>query len=286
MFNKHLFAKVGVCVLLGLNVAAYYFFWPNYRGGVAGEGKPPAQEKGETRLVPAELKKPTPAPAPPEKIAEDPIQQAVPLQIPQSAKKPEEEKKQDTDAEMISKLLQHINQQEKKDIPPLEAFQPIAPPEEFKKKAAPLLPEEKPLPLPPLKADPIGGDKKIPPPSDLALTSGKRPESPWHLNMEVIGKQTQLTARLRHPTLQKVLAEFLIVCDRVEMKSQEELQAVGNVAIAGAGLSVNCQRVTLHIQHGRLIFEEQVHVIHEASPSSTIRGERLFWEVTTPVRPN
>src|SRR5262245_36653231 len=52
MGNKQLFAQIGVFALLGLNVGAYYVFWPHKESGAQSESKALPQAKAQTRLLP------------------------------------------------------------------------------------------------------------------------------------------------------------------------------------------------------------------------------------------
>src|SRR4051812_47151691 len=47
MSVKQFFAQVAVFSLLGVNVAAYYFFWPSQGGWSSGEGKSAAPSAGD-----------------------------------------------------------------------------------------------------------------------------------------------------------------------------------------------------------------------------------------------
>src|SRR5438876_8867969 len=55
--DKQVFAKVGVFVLLGLNVGAYYLFWPRQQGAPKQETNRPHEEKGEVALLPTKSDK-------------------------------------------------------------------------------------------------------------------------------------------------------------------------------------------------------------------------------------
>jgi hypothetical protein len=126
------------------------------------------------------------------------------------------------------------------------------------------------------------------PESDLAT---KIQQSPWLLNMEVVGTQTQLIARLRQQSAGLSPAEFKILCDRVDMQAAEgAVQAVGKVTFFGPGLKGTCQRLTVPVAEMRIIFEESVEVTHQGPPDTRtaypyiLRGEKIVWELPEAVR--
>jgi hypothetical protein len=267
MVNKQVFAQVGVFLLLSVNVAAYWFLWPNYHSVSSNEGKAPTQEKGVTRLIPE---------TPPKTLPPALLKDAVPLSIPVSAQSPE---KSAPDQETLSKLFDHIKK-ETGTTAPLDIQKPAF--------------EEMPLPLPGaskfvpvLPSEPLRSDNAPPPNQGIAVASALTPKvqpSPWLLSMEMVGTRTLLLAKVRQPGTANVLAEFNITCDRVEMKSPGDLQALGKVTITGAGLSAECQRLILPIHETRLVFEEQVQIQQMRGPGSVLRGERISWELpATPV---
>lgn len=272
MSNQQIYAKICVFALLGLNVGAYYYFWPRREQGgdvqteVQPESKPlpppGAVEKPRAAVTPNQLPE-IPAPKPP------PIHGAA------------FEKKEDAGAgsanEMVRKLLEHLREENKnkKNSPPDLANEKRQP------ELAPLFPnDKKPRPLPPLGADPLPIDLKSIDPSKIGITSPLTPKpspGPWVVSMEKVGQQTLVTATLHAGTKQAV--EFRILCDHVEkLPSSQEVLARGNVAFAAGGWKGHCQRLTLSLLEPRVVFEEKAHIGHLAS-SGTLVGDRVVWEI-------
>jgi hypothetical protein len=281
--DKQLFAKIGVFLLLGLNVGAYYVFWPSHNGASKSEAKAPKEEKGEVELLPTRPKSAQPKELPASSLAD-----AIPLSIPSAPKMSERGASAD---DAVSKLLNHIKKEteaanevaappmprffdEKKDVFPEKQEGPA------KKGGFPAFPDDnKPKPLPLLKADPLILDPNI------GVTSALTPKvapSPWLLNMESVGNQTLLIAKLRQPATGGQVAEFRILCDRVETKAPGGgVQAVGKVTFAGAGMKGACQRMTIPIQETRLLFEEEVSIVQDLNAGASLRGDRFIWELAT-----
>jgi len=281
MGNSQLYAKIGVFALLGINVAAYYYFWPKPTG-VVRESKLPKEERGETQLLPPPVLKPAELPKPKELVA-DLRHDAVPLQIPEPMKTP--------DDEMIRKLIEQIDRDAKtgtapptqwandnKDVP---AAKQVNPANEVS--FPPILPlGDKPRALPKLLGEPID-------PTKVGVTSPLTPKVPtavWYLYQEPAGKQTMLIGKLQPVATAPAVAEFRILCDRIETKSAaNEIVAVGNVAFSGAGLRGECQRVTLPLLEPILIFDEHVR-IEQGSGLGPLRGERILWgPISLPANP-
>jgi hypothetical protein len=105
------------------------------------------------------------------------------------------------------------------------------------------------------------------------------------LHTERIGNQTQLTARLRPSEAGTHVAEFRILCDRLETKPTGDVHASGRVTVVGAGFRASCERLTLPLQHARLLFEDQVQLVHDGQLESYLRGDRIAWELPTPAVP-
>ena len=63
------------------------------------------------------------------------------------------------------------------------------------------------------------------------------------------------------------------------MKSPGAVQAIGKVAFAGANIKGTCQKLTLPLHETHLIFEEQANIICVGNLSSSLRGERIVWEL-------
>jgi hypothetical protein len=106
------------------------------------------------------------------------------------------------------------------------------------------------------------------------------------LYQEPAGKQTMLIGKLQPVATAPAVAEFRILCDRIETKSAaNEIVAVGNVAFSGAGLRGECQRVTLPLLEPILIFDEHVR-IEQGSGLGPLRGERILWgPISLPANP-
>ena len=198
MANKQIFAQVGVFALLGLNVGAYYVFWPHKESAAQSETQP-VQARGKTLLLPEKKETPTPVmPITPQEIPAQTVSNVVPLQIVNPPSKPPEPSNDD---EAIRRLLQSIQ----KDDPAAKKSD-----DDF----------EPPPPVPFRTIDDDQRPSKLPPAEkNVATTSALTPRlapSPWLLNMEMVGGQTQLIARLKQPVVnQKPALEFKIMCDRV-----------------------------------------------------------------------
>jgi len=272
MAKKQIFAQFGVFLLLALNVAAYWFLWPNYHNVSSNEGKAQAQEKGTTQLTPIVPAKS----APPKEIPPTSLKNAVPLSIPKPG--PQSESKGTSEQETISKLFDQIKKDNEHVTLPL-----VPMPLEVK----PLAIDERPVapnPLPMLPAEPLRIDDPAPVVGVAAVQTPTASPSPWQLSMEIIGTRTQLFAKLRQPGNSTIIAEFKITCDRVEMKAPGgELQALGKVTVVGAGLNATCNRLILPIHETRLIFEEQAQFAHEGVAGSMLRGDRIAWELPVNV---
>jgi hypothetical protein len=287
MAHKQLFAQIGVFVLLGLNVGAYYVFWPHQDSGSKSEAKSPREEKGEVQLLPAPPDK-QPNIAKPSEFPANPRSDAVPRSLAASASNAEKDTSAD---DAVSKLLDHIKKEsadgkrapagpfneknyvfpEKQDNPAKQSELP----------AIRFLPEDnKPKSLPPLKADPLLPDPSNPNVGVTSALTPKLPPGPWLLHTETAGDQTLLVAKLRRPASTRPLAEFRILCDRLETKSPGgDVQAVGRVTFAGAGLKGACQRLTVRLQESRLVFEDQVYLAQETVAGGNLSGDRIVWEI-------
>ena len=286
--DKQFVAKIGVFALIGLNVGAYYVFWPSHDNGAKSEARSPREEKGTVQLLPT-----APIPAKPKEIAPASLNDAAPLSIPGSVKKPMEQTSPD---DAVARLLDHIKKEtdaEKKTPAEklLEIVLPPTMPNPFDEKKIvgsekakdqnkePLLPEapkfpndSKPKFLPRLDGDPLK-------PDNVGVTSpltSKVPPSPWSLTSEIAGTQKLLIAKLQG-NLAPV--EFRILCDRVETKSgNTEVVAEGNVTIQGAGLRGACQRLSLPLHETRLVFDGHVAIVHSKA-AGMLRGEHIVWEL-------
>ena len=286
MGNKKLFAKVGVFLLLVLNVAAYWFFWPNYRSGAMNASKSGPQEKGELRILP---KPPEAAPGKPREIPASTVNDAIPLAPvsgPYPALPPTPVGKSDP-ADLLNRLQEHIKKENKGQAKPSETIPPFLPPDvPGKEKGDPakktLHDPSAPRPLPPLETQgsvtPMVPSVELPNKSGGAAVPAAGPVSPWLLHMETIGNRTNLTARL-HPTgTPNPIAEFRISCDRVDPNEpKQQLVAQGNVVFTGGGLRGECKSATLMVLEGTIVFDGQVLLGDPAAPSQCYRSERLVW---------
>ncbi len=280
MSQRQLFAKIGVFVLLGVNVGAYYMFWPHHDGRAKSETKSPQGERGEAQLLPAPPTK-EPIPARPKEIPAGPLADAVPLNAPASAKIETKELSSD---ELAAKLLEHIRKEKEGTNPPVVVVPPSMPspfdekkfviPDKVEIPVPPMFPDaRKPKALPPLEGNPLKPGADI---SSVGVTSPltpKTPPNPWTLTTETVGTQTLLLAKLRNT------AEFRVYCDRVQSKpGGGEVVAEGNVFFSGAGAGVRCGRLTIPLGEARLIFEEQV-VLTPSPGAGAMRSERIVWEL-------
>jgi hypothetical protein len=263
--DKQLFAKIGVFVLLGLNVAAYYVFWPSQHGASKSEAKAPKEEKGEVQLLPTQPNLVMPNAFPASAAV------AVPLSIPTPPKSSERDVGPD---DAVNKLLAHIRKEAETSQGSVQA--------QNEKGPDPLFPgDNKPKPLPLLKAEPIMVDPNV---GVTSALTPKTPPSPWLLNMEAVGNQTLLIARLREPASGQQVAELRILCDRVEPKAAGGVHALGNVTFTGAGMKGACRRLIVPTFEPQLLFEEQVYLTQDGNPAASLRGDRIAWEL--PVEAN
>jgi hypothetical protein len=261
MGNQQLYAKIGVFVLLGVNVGAYYVLWPRQPNSTIDEANGPRAALGEVEFLPPLNVKPPEAGEPKEPAAG-------------FAKDTEHTKKvdpkEDGADDLVRKLLAHMNREAPAGNP-RPAF-PVAEEKNaaVKGEAGGTKGEPSPVaprPLPQMQAEPLD-------PARIGVTSPltpKPPPSPWVLYTEAVGKQTLLVAKLQGP---KSVVEFRILCDRIETRGNDVV-ALGNVAFSGSGLRGDCQRLTLPLLETRLLFEEQVHIRQDAG---SLIGERLAWE--------
>jgi hypothetical protein len=298
MSSNQLLAKVGVFVLVALNLGAYYFFWPGRnqpaptdlehrapRTLFAGElprGRADAQPSGaeETSVaaVPAPARgvnttagklaktakndelalagglaksdtrdpaaPPVPTPAdsiPLPKIPEVGSLPKPPEAIPPVPEPPAPPRGQDQTLEMLKKASQVAKSA-------LEGNK------------APIVVEgANPESIPPVL--PVNEPKK-------AVAPPKSANSPWSLQMEIVGGRTVLTAHL-HKT-----QEFRITCQRVEMKTPDgSVLAVGQVTFAGPGISGACDKLTLPLSDDRMLLEGKAEVQIEQRSTTDARGE-------------
>lgn len=276
MGNRQIFAQIGVFALLGLNVGAYYVFWPHKESGNKSEATTVTQEKGKTHLLPTKKDKTAPPIAVrPDEIPTGVLGSAALLNMDKPSMSPPLNVGAD---ETLGKLLEHI----KNETAPAPGGSEKRNDAEDRLPRLVLPEEKKPNPSPPSHAD---LDRKQPSNSGIAVASAlttKVTPSPWLLNMEVVGNQTQLIAKLRQPVFGRPAVEFKILCDRVEMKAPGDVvQALGKVTFAGAGLQGSCQRLTLPLHETQLVFEEQAQIVQDANLGSILRGDRIVWEAST-----
>jgi len=272
MDSKQSLAKIGVFVLLGINVGAYYYFWPRHDDGTKTVAKAAVQEKGEPQLLPPKL--PAPVSAEPKRPSAETVSEAVPLAIPIPPPLPERKHPESrvgggpTDAAL--KLMEFIEKDKLPELPRLPAA------ESAKR-------EE------PAKINQAGFIPMLPDPG-VAVASPLTPKIPpglWMVQTDKVGNRTQLIARLRDAASERVVVEFRILCDRAETNPQSgAVQALGNVAFSGAGWKGACQAVTLPVHEPRLVFEREVQVMQDilgTSQDGVLRGERIVWELPGPA---
>jgi hypothetical protein len=266
--DKQLFAKVGVFVLLGLNVGAYYVFWPGQKNAPRHETKGQREEKGEVALLPT--KPETPTSAKPKEFPVGSLDNVVALPPPVHPKLADQEIKPD---EAVNRLLDHI----KNETETAKVVLPPPLPGKVDPAAFPSLRDEtKPKPLPPIEAQPLLKDPNI------GVTSALTPKlpTPWVFQIDKFGNQTLLIAKLRQPGSDQFAAEFRIVCDRAERNGPDgDLQAFGKVTFSGAGLKGVCQRLTVPSLESRIQFEDQVSIVQDLNAGGSLRGDRFTWEL-------
>lgn len=313
MSGKPLLAKLAVLLLIGINLGAYYAFWPE-RGGA---GKTPAPDANAGHVSLPKDDKPSVPPARKDEPADaapvDPLLGSAP-----------QEKWADPPKALASEVARGGAE-----VPPLpHQTEKLTDPATAKteEKASPP-PAPKPaadLSLPPLPKDPAvpslpssAGEKKdleqaavlqnlrnsvaqaggvappvpptgfgTPPPAAAPLPPAAAPapgapqplkldKSPWSLHMEIVGGQTLLRASLH----KKI--EFRILCDRVEMKAPEGgVQALGRVSVSGGGVTASCQKLTLTLTGETLLLEGQAAATIAApsggaAPAWELKGEAL-----------
>jgi len=264
--EKDFLPKVGVFILIGLNVGGFYVFWPRDDGHAKAESKVAKEEKGETHLratKPKELSPksvadaaPLPRPEPQKKPATVAFPDDFPAPITPTPTIPDKPSAPD---DPVSKLLDQI----KKD-----SGSPM--PKDLGLPALPMSPgDEKPKSLPPLDAAPIGGNVGV-----TSLLTPKAPISPWTFKTEVVGKQTLLIAQLQ--TAREPI-ELRIQCDRFDTKAGgNEVVIAGNVAIESRGARIDCGKVTLVLDKMRVAFEDNV-ISH--LPTGVYRSDRIEWDL-------
>lgn len=251
MASKQILAQIGVFALLGLNVGAYYVFWPHRESDNRSEAKAVTQEKGATQLLPEKKVKP----APPTELPAGVPTRATPLQI---ANPPAPALEQKANDDPIAKLLQHIER-------------------------------ENGAPRPVNQSE--NGDREMPTTPGVGVASAITPKVPptpadvpgvWLVRTEMIGPQTKVVAKLKQSAI-----EFTIVCDRVEVPIPGgTIHAIGKVKFQGAGMTGTCKRLTLPLHETRLTFQDQVEIVQDAKLASNLSSERIVWDLPAiPVEP-
>lgn len=353
MSVKQFFAQVAVFSLLGVNVAAYYFFWPSHGGGSSEEVKSASPSGG---VHPVEKAPASRALTPVAASMSPPGFPEIPQ--PQPSSPISKDDGDPINAQLKEQLLKEIQRQGLGAPPavltPRLASQAEALPSFGRKDdtvLAPLAPADAPtgttglplrqennlrpgehitLPLtdtratpdknntdplfpavlPQLKADPLNVPPPAPAPAEVqqpmllkgvvpaSFSTGAavQPQSPWLIKMEVVGSRTRLTAQVRPRGAVRPVAEFKILCDRVETKeSQNCVQAVGKVAFVGAGLKGSCERLTLPFHEMQILFEDNVEIAHDQaalptsgaeltqSAANVLRSDRMIW-ASPPLR--
>lgn len=180
---------------------------------------------------------------------------------------PEQPKKSAlNDDQAIHKLLEHIRQ-ENQEVPA-------------------------PRSLPASLSEPLIGSFVLPTMPDVAVTSAITPKvAPglWLTQVERTGNRAKVTAKLRHPGSDRIAAEFVLECDRVESLTSpfEIIVAHGQVAFHGPGVKGSCGKLTIPLHEARLFFEEYVQfhtdAILSGSSAGTLLADRLMWEPLGPA---
>lgn len=290
MGNRSFIAQVAVFVLVGVNVAAYYVFWPRTGNGSPEETKANGQDQF-VQSISGEKKSPAvpappadfPAPADPASVPSLPAPPVSPPAMP-----PAMPPAKDPIVELLTRIQKESASAPKLlDISALPPLTDQGPSEPMKPRELPPLQAE-PVPLPaPLPAPipaPIPPEGKSPPLAQDVNFAACMQKSPWMFKLEIVGTQTQLIAQVKPSAALRPGPEFKILCDRVEMKAPDgALQAVGKVTFVGAGLTGSCQRLTLPFSDVRIIFEENVRFSYDAGPPSCVmRSESFVWEMPGP----
>jgi hypothetical protein len=295
MDSNQSLAKIGVFVLLAVNVGAYCYFWPRYRDAVNVKANVAGQEKGETQLLPpkspAEPRPllPEPEPVPhgtgrveivvggKKQLLPDPeaISLAIsnPPALPERIVTAELRVVSEPPAEAaVLKLAEHIDKDKLPELPTLTARESAKSGEPVRIEFAPVIPT--------LPRDLEPG---------IAVASPLTPKMPagiWQYQIEKTGNRTHLTARLSDAAGERVVVEFRVHCDRAESNPQTgTVQAIGNVDFSGAGWKGTCRTLTLPVQEPRLVFEGEVRISQDVLGSSqdgSLRGERFVWELPGP----
>jgi hypothetical protein len=258
--DKQGFAQLGMFVLIGLNVGAYYVFWPKRDADAQVEAKAAAEPKGEVRLLPGK-KDPAKAkelPAKPPADAPSPIISVQP-------KLPDKEML--TPDEVVAKLISRIKEQSIAD-----KDKPVEP--KFPNAGSPNpLPKLEGMPVLPLDGPNVGVTKPLTPAVPAPL---------WKIQAEpaMDGGQTNVTAELNG-------AKFTISCKQFEMKpGGADAIATGDVSFDGEALGglARCKRLVISLGEPRVVCEEQVIFI-PANGSGRMIADRLVWERPSTIVP-
>lgn len=253
MSCRQMLAKFGIVVLLGLNIAAYFYLWPRKEvtTNVADESNPVAV-----------------LPPKPKDFPNAAAKQAKPVEPPVK----------DTMADPLVRLREHIKTEAPSDgfvVPIPATVERIEVPPPLPRAEAPLEPVP-PSALPALQGKPI---------DDVAVTSPLAPkqvEDPWIIVPHALeANNTLIVAKLRFaPPNQAV--EFEIRCDRYEETATRGIDAIGNVTFVGAGIKGSCRRLSISSDNARLVFTGQVTIASlftDKMPRSALTGERIVWEL-------
>ncbi len=57
------------------------------------------------------------------------------------------------------------------------------------------------------------------------------------------------------------------------------VQALGRVIFTGPGIKGTCQRLIIPLHETQLVFEVEAHILHDLNPGSSLRGERILWDL-------
>ena len=246
MENKQLFAKVAVSILIGLNVGAYYVFWPHQDGGAKQAPKKPDEDRGQTKLLPSKAEPTKVEPVLPNPLELPPIA-SVPLNIPNPTKA---ELSHD---EAVNKLLDHIkrDKDDRNDSSP----------------AIPMFPEDVLKPA---------VDKNV------GVTSPLTPKVPLPpIRWIVVPAASSRTLIVANVKLDNPAIKFALSCGSLTNASQDgDVEAKGTVRLEGLDVIVNCDRLTFAHAPSRIVFDGQV-VVTPVNPNTgqhPMRTDRIVWE--------
>lgn len=279
MENQQFLARIGIFALIGLNVGAYYVFWPSQDSATRTEAKAPQEVKGTAQLVPTSVPQPKDLPA---KAASS----AVPLNIADAPKMPEP-----AGEDPVSKLLDHIKKEKEGSVAP-KPFDdskftipnpPTRPPGPGDLPVLPMIPDDgKPKPLPPLKP---AGD--LQPANDrVGVTSPLTPKVPEAASMWKFDVTKPLSNGGSLAVIAKMTDRPLkwnFSCTKFEPGTGgADAVAEDAVLATEVGVSIRSKRMTFAYALPRITFDGAV-TITPAGTTYGMQSERVVWDF--PLRP-